>query len=300
MARREQTDKFVQIGTAMTGLDGGLLRIAGLVLSSWLAASRANARQQGWKQACLNLAAAADALIARSGDDLVRRTQSAGLRLREARDLLQLEAEAAASWTNLVEQQQTTDGQFEQALTSIHALARQHPQVYPVQQLRKHADLLAEVRAPLIGHWLSRVSIGISAETLARAQQHFLRLLPGDGVLAFFATTVFGQGKAGLALTTSSVQWLGDDQIVHRYGYAQLNHATITWTDSHLIIDGNQFGELSEEENEAVVQALLACIRLSLADPGPAVCPCGAPGHWLHFGATEARCPGCSGAVNYA
>lgn len=89
------------------------------------------------------------------------------------------------------------------------------PHAYPVEQLHKHVEPLAEVRAQLVGHWTTRLSIGINVDSLERAQQHFLRLLPGDGVLAFFATTVFGQGKAGVALTTSSVQWLGDDQTRH-------------------------------------------------------------------------------------
>jgi hypothetical protein len=300
LERREQSNTFAQIGAAMTDLDGGLLRFAAHVLTSLLSTSRANARQQRWTEACLQLAAAGDRLIEYSWDDVVRRTRTAGLRLCEAQELRQLETEAAACWTSLAEQQGTTDGQFEQALTRIHALERQHPHAHPIEQLRKHADLLAEVRALLVGHWTSRLCIGISVDNLARARQHFLRLLPGDGVLAFFATTVFGQGKAGLALTTSSVQWLGDDQLPRRFGYAQLSKARIEWTDSHLIVDGDQIGGLPERDAEAAGRALLACIRLSLAAPGPRVCPCGAPGHWLHFGSDEARCPGCGGAVNYA
>jgi hypothetical protein len=300
LERRDQASTFAQVGAAVTGLDSGLLRIAAHVFTSWLSTSRSNARQQRWERACLDLAAAGDRLIERGWDDLVRRTQAAGLRLREAQDLRQLEAEADACWRSLVEQQDGNDGKFEQTHTRIHALAGQHPHAYPVEQLRKHADLLAEVRAQLVGHWISRVCIGINADSLERAQQHFLRLLPGDGVLAFFATTVFGQGKAGLALTTSSVQWLGNDQVPHRFGYAELRATTMTWTDEHVVVGGERIGELTARDAEAAGRALMACVRLSLAAPGPAVCPCGAPGHWLMFGADEARCPGCGGAVHYA
>jgi hypothetical protein len=301
LERRDQASTFAQIGSALTGLDGGLLRIVAQVFTTWLAGSRSDARQQRWERACLELAAAGDRLIDRGWDDLVRRTQTAGLRLREAQELRQLEAEANTCWNSLVEQQRTDDGTFEQTLTSIHALARRHPHAYPVEQLRKHAELLAEVRGLLVGNLFTRISIGINVDTLERAQQHFLRLLPGDGVLAFFSTTVFGQGKTGLALTTSSVQWLGDDQVPRRYGYAQLRTTPITWTDEHVgMVGREQIPKLDAPEIEGAVRALSACIRLSLAAPGPPVCPCGAPGHWLTFGLDEARCPGCGGAVHYA
>lgn len=165
--------------------------------------------------------------------------------LREASELRAIEAEAGACWQALAEQQETRDGSFEQTLTRAHALARAHPDAYPMRQLVKHADPLAEVRGQLVGHWTSRLCIGIAVDTLARAQQHFLRLLPGDSVLAFFATTVFGQGKAGLALTTSSVQWLGDEQAQRWVGYAQLRSVPIAWTDEHLVIGGEQIGKFT-------------------------------------------------------
>ncbi|MFO7567102.1 MAG: hypothetical protein R6X02_30940 [Enhygromyxa sp.] len=300
LERRDQASTFAQIGAAVTGLDSGLLRIVAQVFATWLATSRSNSRQQRWEHACLELAAAGDRLIEHGWDELVRQTRAAGLRLREAQDLRQLETEANVCWQTLVEQQSSNDGNFEQTLTSVHALARRHPRAYPVEQLRKHAELLAEVRAQLVGNWTSRLSIGITFDTLERAQQHFLRLLPGDGVLAFFATTVFGQGKAGLALTTSSVQWIGADQVPRRFGYADLHKTPITWTDNHVVVGGDRIGELSAHEAEVAGRALTACVRLSFAAPGPAICPCGAPGHWMMFGSDEARCPGCGGAVHYA
>ncbi|PRP91059.1 hypothetical protein ENSA5_59080 [Enhygromyxa salina] len=299
LERRDQANTFAEIGAAVTGLDLSMLRIVGRMFAGWLAASRATAREERWQAACIELAGAGDRLIDRVWDNLASRTRDNGLALPTARDLRALEAEADACWQTLAEQQDELDGGFELSLTHAHALASAHPDAYPIQQLVRHADLLAEVRAQLVGHWTSRICIGITEGVRERAQQHFLRLLPGDGVLAFFPTTVFGQGKAGLALTTSSVQWLGDDQTQRWCGYARLHRAPIRWQDEYLRIGGERIGKFLAEDAEGAGRALRACIELSVARPGPAVCPCGAPGHWLHFQAEQARCPGCGGAVHY-
>jgi len=296
--RRDRANTFEQIVTMVTGIDSSLVRIAARALSAWLDSSVSNARERRWEAACLALASASDELIDRAWDHLARRSGELGLRLRGAEELRGLVEQADSHWRELAGVQAEQDGRFEQALTRVHAFAGRHRDAHPVLQLLRHAELLAEVRGPLIDHWARRVSLMLDVDTLARAQEHFLRLVPGDGVLAFFATTVFVSGKAGLALTTSSVQWFDGEQ-GRRFGYAQLRDVAVGHEGEMLVV-GRERVELTSFEAEAAAEALRACVRLSIAAPGPAVCACGGPGCWLRFGQDEARCAGCGGAVHYS
>jgi hypothetical protein len=126
-----------------------------------------------------------------------------------------------------------------------------------------------------------------------------LRLIPNDSVLAFFSTTVFGQGKAGLALTTASVQWLVADDEPRRLGYAQLRPDRVSWSATRLQIDGRDVELMGDTDADAAGRALQGCLRLLAVRPGPPECICGAPRHWLVFGPAAAVCPGCARRVDY-
>ncbi|KIG19641.1 hypothetical protein DB30_00150 [Enhygromyxa salina] len=131
-----------------------------------------------------------------------------------------------------------------------------------------------------------------------RARQEFLRLPLGDSVIAFFSTSIFGQGKAGLVLTTASVQWLTGAE-PQRIGYAQLRPERISWSDKQLKIGDHQAELDTEVDAEAAGRVLQGCLRLLAVRPGPPECYCGAPMHWFVFGPKAAVCAGCRTTIEY-
>ncbi|MCA9682080.1 MAG: hypothetical protein KC457_07770 [Myxococcales bacterium] len=298
LARRDRAGSIgAWIGAI--GFDAGLVNPVGRLLAGWMEKAAANNREARWLEARQALLAAVNRLIERAWDHLAARCRDRGLALLDAATLRTPENEALAQLRALVEVQTSRDGSFERQHAAVHVLARARPLAPAVQRLRVHTDRLAAVRAPLLKNWGSRLWIGVHDDTLSRAQQHFLRLVPGDGVLAFIATTVFAQGKAGLAFTTSSVQWRIGDAPAQRLGYAALRDKPISASSEALFIAGHRIEGLDGDVVPACVEALQACLRLCLVDPGPAVCRCGAPGCWLNFADDRAYCRGCGGHVEY-
>ncbi|NVB41739.1 hypothetical protein G6O69_28150 [Pseudenhygromyxa sp. WMMC2535] len=298
----ERRDRAASIAGLMTvvGFNAGAIDPISRLLARLMEKAAANGREAQWQQAQQALLAAVDRLLERVWDHLAGRSRDRGLALLDAATLKVPEQEASALWQALAEVQDSRDGAFERQHAAVHALVQARPLAPAAQRLRIHADRLAAVRAPLLNDWGTRLWIGITQGTLSRAQQEFLRLLPGDGVLAFIPTTVFGQGKAGLAFTTSSVQWQCGEGPAVRLGYAALRELPISASPEALFIAGLRVDNLDGDCAIPCAEALRACMQLCIADPGPADCRCGAPGCWLEFGDERARCRGCGRHVEYA
>ena len=297
--RSNRADGIAQVASALTGLDSGIARVLGLVVAGLIDNARSNARKDQLGTAWAAMIMAGGEIAEQAWNTLVHKCADAGLLLREAAELTEVDSRAQALQAQLVAHQQSREGEFEQTLSSVHALAREHPHAASVLSVVTHGELLAEVRAQLLGSWLTRPWIGMDESAPARAHQHFLRLHVNDAVIAFFSTTILGQGKAGLVFTTASIQWQIADESPQRLSYAQLRPEKVGWSGSRLRIGAHRLELSSDTDADAAGRVLQACCRLLTVRPGPPECICGAPMHWLVYGPEAMQCPSCKASVGY-
>src|SRR5690606_36381071 len=134
--RLELMNTFAEVGGAITSLDPRLLRAVGHVFAGWVGDARSNARKALLRDACVELAAAGDAVLDRGWDFMVRKCRARGLVLRNAAGMHAIEQRAAACVAELRTQRTQRDGAFERALADIHALVSKHPHAPRLQAAR--------------------------------------------------------------------------------------------------------------------------------------------------------------------
>jgi hypothetical protein len=92
-------------------------------------------------------------------------------------------------------------------------------------------------------------------------------------------------------LTTSSLQWRVGEQR-GALGLSEVDPDRIRAISNNLWIGDHKI-PIDEPDAPCFAEALRVCVYHVTVRPGPAVCRCGAPGHWFRFSPEGATCRGC-------
>jgi hypothetical protein len=104
------------------------------------------------------------------------------------------------------------------------------------------------------------------AKKLGNAQRKYLRLEPGEELLALFDDTFWGSGKKGFGLTDRRLLWIGEDDKVCEVAYARVRDVSQTGSILAFLLEGNEFGAFAMTTLDSELATAMSAMFARLVD----------------------------------